>query len=244
MWKSSLGFRLLKFANSQVLAYDDRSLNYFHLHCIFCQKIIKLSELFPIKRIIFFTYGSFTVQWKGQKLAGKILLTWTKSLLVRSFLDQKPHQNYQLIADMFVFLTDRFGGRRVKIPSKITEFTFFGRKLVPAGNWATHCTGSFDRRAAGSWTLLSAREFSSNRKFMMLSLLTFTIFNVLMAISLEVLFFEKNLVCFQKWSRLRIVPFPSVCRAWHEKWSRESGLKFLMFGVTLCQNKNRNRSMD
>ena len=33
---------------------------------------------------------------------------------------------------------------------------------------------------------------------MMLSLLTFTIFNVLMAISLEVLFFEKNLVCFQK----------------------------------------------
>ena len=42
---------------------------------------------------------------------------------------------------------------------------------------------------------------------MMLSLLTFTIFNFLMAISLEVLFFEKNLVCFQKWSRLRIVPF-------------------------------------
>ena len=67
----------------------------------------------------------------------------------------------------------------------------------------------------GSLTLLSAREFSSNRKFMMLSLLTFTIFNFGMAVSLEVLilFFEKNLVCFQKWSRLRIVPFPSVCRA-------------------------------
>ena len=79
---------------------------------------------------------------------------------------------------------------------------------------------------------------------MMLSLLTFTIFNVLMAVSLEVLFFEKNSVCFQKWSRLRIVPFPSVCRAGHEKWSRESGLKFLMFGVTPYQNKNRNRSMD
>ena len=75
------------------------------------------------------------MQWKGQKLAGEILLTWTKSVLVRSFLDQKPHQNHQLIAEMFVFLTDRFGGRRVKIPSKITEFTFFwpetgtGRKL-------------------------------------------------------------------------------------------------------------------
>ena len=65
-----------------------------------------------------------------------------------------------------------------------------------------------------------------------------------MAISLEVLFFEKNSVCFQKWSRLRIVPFPSVCRAWHEKWSCESGLKFLAFGVTPYQNKNRNRSMD
>ena len=77
-------------------------------------------------------------------------------------------------------------------------------------------------------TLLSARELSSTRKFMMLGLLKFTIFNFLMAISLVVLFFEKNLVCFQKWSRIWIVPFPSVCRAWHEKWSRESGLKFLV----------------
>ena len=48
---------------------------------------------------------------------------------------------------------------------------------------------------------------------MMLGLLTFTIFNFLMAISLEVLFFENNLVCFQKWSSLRIVPFPSARRA-------------------------------
>ena len=52
---------------------------------------------------------------------------------------------------------------------------------------------------------------------MMLGLLTFTIFNCLMTISLEVLFFEKNSVCFQKWSRLRIVPFPSVRRARDEK---------------------------
>ena len=96
----------------------------------------------------------------------------------------------------------------------------------------------------GSLTLLSAREFSSNRRFMMLSLLTFTIFNFLMAISLEVLFFEKNVVCFQKWSRLRIFPFPSVCRAWHEKWSPKSGLKFQVFGVRPYQNKNRNRSMN
>ena len=37
---------------------------------------------------------------------------------------------------MFVFLTDRFGGRRVQIPSKITEFTFF-----LAGNWYRPETG-------------------------------------------------------------------------------------------------------
>ena len=85
-----------------------------------------------------------------------------------------------------------------------------------------HYFWNWIKNRPGSLTLLSAREFSSNRKFMMLSLLTFTTFNFLMAISLEVLFFEKNLVCFQKWSRLRIVPFPSVCRAWHEKWSREN----------------------
>ena len=76
---------------------------------------------------------------------------------------------------------------------------------------------------------------------MMLSLLTFTIINFLMAISLEVLFFEKNLVCFQKWSRLRIVPFPPVCP--NTKYTKY-GLKFLMFGVTPYQNKNRNRLMD
>ena len=35
------------------------------------------------------------------------------------------------------------------------------------------------------------------------------------------IFFRKNLVCFQKWSRPRIIPFPSVRRAWDEKWSRE-----------------------
>ena len=98
---------------------------------------------FLLNELFFFAYGSFTAQWKGQKLAGKILLTWKKSL-VGSFLNQKPHQNHQLIAEMFVFLTDRFGGRRVKIPSKITEFTFFGRKLVPAGNWATHCKPKVD----------------------------------------------------------------------------------------------------
>ena len=43
------------------------------------------------------------MQWKGQKWAGKILLTWTKSLLVGSFLNQKARLNHQLIAEMFVF---------------------------------------------------------------------------------------------------------------------------------------------
>ena len=52
---------------------------------------------------------------------------------------------------------------------------------------------------------------SSTRKFMIMDLLTFTILIFLMTISLEVLFFGKNLVCFQKWSRLRMIPFPSAC---------------------------------
>ena len=62
----------------------------------------------------------------------------------------------------------------------------------------------------GSLTLLSAREFSSTRKFMIMGLFTVTIFIFLMTISLEVFFFEKNLVCFQKWSRLKMVTFPSA----------------------------------
>ena len=37
---------------------------------------------------------------------------------------------------MFVFPTDRFGGRRVKMPSKMNEFTFF-----LAGNWYRPETG-------------------------------------------------------------------------------------------------------
>ena len=78
----------------------------------------------------------------------------------------------------------------------------------------------------GSLTLLSAREFSSNRKFMMLSLLTFTIFIFLMEISLKVLFFENNLVCFQKWSRLRISPFPSVCQPDTKNGSPNPALNF------------------
>ena len=48
----------------------------------------------------------------------------------------------------------------------------------------------------------------------------------LMTISLEVLFFEENLVGFQKWSRLRMVPYPSAREAWHEKWSRNLALNF------------------
>ena len=145
----------------------------------------------------------------------------------REILSQPLWKRYSYVREFLSFPT--MWQRNVSFRNFLCLFPYFG-------NWI--------KNRLGSLTLLSAREFSSNRRFMMLSLLTFTIFNFLMAISLEVLFFEKNLVCFQKWSRLRIVPFPSLCRAWHEKWSPESGLKFQVFGVTPYQNKNRNRSMN
>ena len=95
-------------------------------------------------------------------------------------------------------------------------------------------------KPASSLTLLSAREFSSTRKFMMLGLLTFTIFNFLMTISLEVLFFEKKFSVFSKLIQATNRTFsvsPSSLR-------RKSGLQLLVFSVTLYENKNRNRSID
>ena len=123
----------------------------------------------------------------------------------REILSQPLWKSYSYVGEFLSFPT--MWQRNVSFQNFLCLFPYFW-------NWI--------KNRPGSLTLLSAREFSSNRKFMMLSLLTFTIFNFLMAIPLEVLFLEKDLVCFQKWSRLRIVPFPSVCRAWHEKWSRES----------------------
>ena len=123
----------------------------------------------------------------------------------REILSQPLEKSYSYVRELLSFPT--MWQRNVSFRNFLCLLPYFW-------NWI--------KSRPGSLTLLSAIEFSSNRKFMMLSLLTFTIFNFLMAISLEVLLFEKNLVCFQKWSRLRIVPFPWVCRAWHEKWSREN----------------------
>ena len=121
----------------------------------------------------------------------------------REILSQPLWKSYSYVREFLSFPT--MWQRNVSFRNFLCLFPYFW-------NWI--------KNRPGLLTLLSAREFSSSkRKFMMLSLLTFTIINFLMAISLEVLFFEKNLVCFQKWSRLRIVPFPAVCRAWHEIWS-------------------------
>ena len=49
-----------------------------------------------------------------------------------------------------------------------------------------------------SYVSSGSLRMSSTRKFMMLGLLTFTIFNFLMTISLEVLFFEKKFSVFSK----------------------------------------------
>ena len=71
---------------------------------------------------------------------------------------------------------------------------------------------------------------------MMLGLLTFTIFNFLMTISLELLVFEKKFCVFSKMVPATNSPFsvsPSSLR-------RKSGLKLLVFSVTPYKNKNRN----
>ena len=67
---------------------------------------------------------------------------------------------------------------------------------------------------------------------MMLGLLTFTIFNFLMTISLEVLFFEKKFSVFSKMIQATNSTFsvsPSSLR-------RKSGLQLLVFSVTLYEN--------
>ena len=70
---------------------------------------------------------------------------------------------------------------------------------------------------------------------MMLGLLTFTIFNFLITISLEVLIFEKKFSVFSKMVQATTSPFsvsPSSLR-------RKSCLKLLVFSVTPYENKNR-----
>ena len=69
---------------------------------------------------------------------------------------------------------------------------------------------------------------------MMLGLLTFTIFNFLITISLEVLIFEKKFSVFSKMVQATTSPFsvsPSSLR-------RKSCLKLLVFSVTPYENKN------
>ena len=88
----------------------------------------------------------------------------------------------------------------------------------------------------GSLTLLSAGEFSSTRKFMILGLLAIKIFNFLMAISRGIIF-RKESSLFSKMVQATNGPFLVSLSSLTRKMVP-------VFGVTPYQNKNRNRSMD
>ena len=86
----------------------------------------------------------------------------------REILSQPLWKSYSYVRELLSFPT--MWQRNVSFRNFLCLFPYFW-------NWI--------KNQLGSLTLLSAREFSSNRRFMMLSLLTFTTFNFLMAISLD-----------------------------------------------------------
>ena len=52
----------------------------------------------------FFIYNTFTVRWKVQILAAKLLLTSKEIVRTDILLRQKARQNRQFIAEMFLLL--------------------------------------------------------------------------------------------------------------------------------------------
>ena len=68
-----------------------------------------------------FIYNTFTVQWKVQILAAKLLLTSKEIVRTDLLLRQKAQQNRQFIAEMFLLFLEFFGWRRFKWPTKIIK---------------------------------------------------------------------------------------------------------------------------
>ena len=68
-----------------------------------------------------FIYNTFTVQWKVQILAAKLLLTSKEIVRTDLLLRQKARQNRQFIAEMFLLLLEFFGWRRFKWPTEIIK---------------------------------------------------------------------------------------------------------------------------
>ena len=69
-----------------------------------------------------FIYGTFTVQWKVQISAAKLLLTSKEIVLTDLLLRLKARQNRQFIAEMFPLFLELFRGeRRFERPMKISK---------------------------------------------------------------------------------------------------------------------------
>ena len=68
-----------------------------------------------------FIYNTFTVQWKVQILAAKLLLTSKEIVRTDLLLRQKARQNRQFIAEMFLLFLEFFGWWRFKWTTKIIK---------------------------------------------------------------------------------------------------------------------------
>jgi len=68
-----------------------------------------------------FIYSIFTVQWKVQILAAKLLLTSKEIVRTGLLLSQKARQNRQFIAEMFLLLLEFFDWLIFKWPTKIIK---------------------------------------------------------------------------------------------------------------------------
>ena len=136
-------------------------------------------------------------RWKQIKF-----LVWASNcFLPWEILSQPLWKSHSYVREILSFPT--MWQRNVSFRNFLCLFPYFW-------NWI--------KNRPGSLALLSAREFFSNRKFLMLSLLSL----------------------FSKVVQATNSPFsvsPSSLR-------RKSGLKFQVFGVTPYQNKNRNRLMN
>ena len=75
-----------------------------------------------------FIYNTFTVQWKVQILAAKLLLTLKEIVCTDMLLRQKAWQYRQFVAEMFLLILEFFGWRRFEWPTKRIKWSSFCTK--------------------------------------------------------------------------------------------------------------------
>jgi len=101
-----------------------------------------------------FIYNTFTVQWKVQILAAKLLFTSKEIVRTDLLLRQKARQNWQFIAEMFLLLLEFFGWRRFERPTETIK-------------WSSLCTRTGPVRELGNilFSISSRVRVSSLRSY-------------------------------------------------------------------------------